>query len=125
MKEFSKAEKAAIKRTAASVDSYVQKKNKLQAKIDALMLELEGIKNTLKVLDTTPFITGGYTSEDIVEKVVTLTGKEDKNGNPIKVTTYVFKYPETIIPVTENEVEDVTEEVTEVEQNSNEEPFIF
>ena len=43
-------------------------------------------------------MTGGYTTEDLVEKVVETTNSVDKDGNPVKVTKYVLKYPDTVVP---------------------------
>jgi hypothetical protein len=92
-----------MKRTAQNVDQYITKKNKLVAKITELMAELEGINNLIEVTDApTKAMTGGYGTEDIIKKVVTPTDKLDKNGNVLKVTTYEFLYPDTIIPVKEN-----------------------
>ena len=50
----------------------------------------------------------GFKSTDIYTKVIVPqmnedgTAKVDKNGRPIKVTKYVLKYPDTIIPVAGN-----------------------
>ena len=52
----------------------------------------------------TKAITGGFGSEDLFEKVVTDTGKVNKDGNPIKVTKFVLKYPGTVIPVIDVEM---------------------
>jgi hypothetical protein len=102
-KKFTKFELARLKRTAQNVDQYITKKNKLVAKITELMAELEGINNLIEVTDApTKAMTGGYGTEDIIKKVVTPTDKLDKNGNVLKVTTYEFLYPDTIIPVKEN-----------------------
>ena len=98
-KKFTKFELARLKRTAQNVDQYITKKNKLVAKITELQNELNGINNLIEVTDSpTKAMTGGYGTEDIIKKVVTPTDKIDKNGNTIKVTSYEFKYPDTIIP---------------------------
>lgn len=98
-KKFTKFELARLKRTAQNVDQYITKKNKLVSKITELQNELEGINNLIEVTDApTKAMTGGYGTEDIIKKVVTPTDKIDKNGNTIKVTSYEFKYPDTIIP---------------------------
>ena len=47
-------------------------------------------------------LTGGYSTEDLVERVIENTGKADKDGKPVKITKYVLKYPETVVPVEEN-----------------------
>lgn len=80
---------ASVKRIAMNVNPLVVKKNKVAAKIDelnaeynALTEEIEGHEMGIKAL------TGGYTSEDLVTKRVEDTGKVDKDGKPIKKTTY-------------------------------------
>ena len=109
-KKFTKFELARLKRTAQNVDQYITKKNKLVAKITELQNELDGINNLIEVTDApTKAMTGGYGTEDIIKKVVTPTDKLDKNGNTIKVTSYEFKYPDTIIPPVVEESVDTEE----------------
>lgn len=107
-KKFTKFELARMKRTAQNVDQYISKKNKLATKITELQAELNGIQQLIDLTDApTKAMTGGYGTEDIIKKVVTPTDKLDKNGNVIKMTTYEFLYPDTIIPpVKEDIVED-------------------
>lgn len=104
MKEFSKFEIATIKRTAQSVASMVIKKNKIKAQLDELQAEYDQLV-TMQEQYEAPIktMTGGYTTEDLVERVVENTGKVDKEGRPIKQTKYNLKYPETVIPVPSNE----------------------
>lgn len=113
-KKFTKFEIARLKRTAQNVEQYIQRKNKLVAKIDELTAELEQVKQLIDLTDApTKAMTGGYGSEDIIKKVVTATDKLDKNGNIVKMTTFEFLYPDTIIPPTPV-VEEAVEENTEV-----------
>lgn len=118
-KKFTKFELARLKRTAQNVDQYITKKNKLVAKISELQAELDGINNLIEVTDApTKAMTGGFGTEDIIKKVVTPTDKLDKNGNVVKITTYEFIYPETIIPTVEGgcpEVEVVSSDMSESE----------
>lgn len=118
-KKFTKFELARMKRTAQNVDQYITKKNKLVEKINALQAELDGINSLIELTDApTIAMTGGYGTEEIIRKVVTPTDKLDKNGNVIKVTSYEFLYPDTIIPptTTEDEVTEVSSEIeTETE----------
>lgn len=107
-KKFTKFELARLKRTAQNVDQYITKKNKLVAKISELQAELDGINNLIEVTDApTKAMTGGFGTEDIIKKVVTPTDKLDKNGNVVKITTYEFIYPETIIPTVEEDCPEV------------------
>lgn len=113
-KKFTKFELARMKRTAQNVDQYITKKNKLVAKITELQAELDGLNSLIELTDApTKAMTGGYGTEDIIKKVVTPTNKLDKNGNVIKVTSYEFLCPETIIPVVEESTD--TEECEEPE----------
>lgn len=127
MKKFSKFEIATIKRTAQSVNPMVTKKNKIKEQIDALMLEWEQLNTMQEQYEASiKTMTGGYGTEDLVDKIIETTNATDKNGKPIKVTKYVLKYPETIIPVEaealssmcENEIDD-SESVDLVEVTSD------
>lgn len=102
-RKFSKFEIATIKRTAQNVSLMVSKKNRLLEQIKALQAEYEELE-TIQEQYEAPIksMTGGYGTEDLVEKVVETSGT-DKNGRPIKVTKYILKYPETIIPPTLDE----------------------
>lgn len=98
-KEFTKFEKARIKRTAQNVDQYVSKKSKLLTKIAEMTSEVENLQQMIDLSDApVKLMTGGYGVEQLVKKVVTPTDKLDKNGNVIKVTSFEFLYPDTIIP---------------------------
>ena len=108
MKEFSKYEIATIKRTAQNVSAMVTKKNKLKEKIEALQAEYNSLVEAQEQFEA-PIKgwTGGYGTEDLVEKVVKDSGKNDEKGQPIKTVKFVLKYPETVIPPA------VTEEIQE------------
>jgi len=111
-KNFSKIEIAVIKRTAQNVAQFVNKKEKLNAKI----AELEAEKASLQpIIDSfqgpIKEMTGGYTTEDLVTRETVHTGKMDsKTGKEILQTRYILKYPETVIPVNEAATEEVIEE---------------
>ena len=129
MKKFSKFEIATIKRTAQSVNPMVSKKAKLKEQIDALQTEYDQLDTMQEQYEASiKTMTGGYGTEDLVEKVIETTGAVDKNGKPIKVTKYVLKYPETVIPVAAEDIEgataeqvDDTETAPEVEVKAGEE----
>lgn len=114
-RKFSKFEIATIKRTAQSVNPMVSKKAKLREQIDALQAEYDQLNTMQEQYEASiKTMTGGYGTEDLVEKVIETTGAVDKNGKPIKITKYVLKYPETVIPVAAEEIEGAT--VTEVDE---------
>ncbi len=131
MKKFSKFEIATIKRTAQSVNPMVSKKAKLKEQIDALQAEYDQLNTMQEQYEASiKTMTGGYGTEDLVEKVIETTGAVDKNGKPVKITKYVLKYPETIIPVAAEDIEgataeqiDDTEKAPEVEVKAGEEAF--
>jgi hypothetical protein len=109
-KKFTKFEIATIKRTAQNVNPLVTKKNKIKAKIEELSAELKSLETQQEIWESAiKEMTGGFTTEDLVHKVVSFDGTKDKNGNLIKVTKYALKYPETIVPVTPTDVEWVNE----------------
>lgn len=119
MKELSKFEIAAIKRTAQNVNSMVTKKTKLKEKINALQAEYDQLEEAQEQFEA-PIrkMTDGYGTEDLVEKVIEDTGKLDKSGKPIKLAKYILRYPDTIIPPIMNEnvgIVDDTEKDSEVE----------
>ena len=119
MKELSKFEIAAIKRTAQNVNSMVTKKTKLKEKINALQAEYDQLEEAQEQFEA-PIrkMTDGYGTEDLVEKVIEDTGKLDKSGKTIKLAKYILRYPDTIIPPIMNEnvgIVDDTEKDSEVE----------
>ena len=112
MKKFSKFEIATIKRTAQNVNPMVSRKTKIKEQINALQAEYEQLDTMQEQYEASiKTMTGGYSSEDLVEKVIETTGVVDKNGKPVKTTKFVLKYPETVIPVAieENETTTATE----------------
>lgn len=102
-KEFSKFFVGTLKRTAQNVSPLVIKKQKLLAKKNEIDTELEFIQEQIEQYEA-PIkkVTGGYGTEDLIERVVEATDKTDKNGNVVKVTKWNLRYPETIVPPTEN-----------------------
>ena len=108
-RKFSKFEIATIKRTAQSVNPMVSKKAKLKEQINALQAEYDQLNTMQEQYEASiKTMTGGYGTEDLVDKVIETTSAVDKNGKPIKVTKYVLKYPETVIPVAAEEIEGMT-----------------
>lgn len=103
MKKFSKFEIAAIKRTAASVNKYVERKKKLLAQQDSINAELESISTMLNTWEE-PIkqMTGGYTTEDLVIKHVITTDKS-------QAIKFELKYPETVVPSESQETHEVTD----------------
>lgn len=89
MKEITTRQMAMIKRIAMNVNPLVIKKNKLISKINELTVEIAEINDAIEGNEMgIKNITGGLSSEVLITKTVTDSGKVDKNGNPIKVTKY-------------------------------------
>lgn len=103
-KEFSKFLIATVKRTAQNVYPLVRQKAKLTKTIEEAKAELESIQIQIDGFEA-PIkeATGGYGTEDLVVREVTSTGKLDKNGKELKVTSYRLKYPETLVPEVEKD----------------------
>ena len=118
-KTFSKIEISVIKSTAKNAAQYVAKKQKVEAqikeveekvaeairkraaeKIEKLEAEKAGYQAIIDSLNTpVKQITGGYTTEDLVDIKKEATGQMDqKTGKEIFKTVYVLKYPETVVP---------------------------
>lgn len=115
MKKFTKFEIATIKRTAQNVSPMVSKKRKIAAQIIALKEEYDNLAKMQEQYEASiRTMTGGFSTEDLVNKVVETTNSLDKNGNPVKITKFVLKYPETVVPPTEEtpaqKVEDTEDE---------------
>lgn len=121
-KKFTKFELARMKRTAQNVDQYISKKNKLVEKKKLIDDELAELNALIELTDApTRAMTGGFGTEDIIKKVITVTDKVNKNGDAVKQTTFEFIYPDTIIPPTENNEPIIPEEVYELGcRNTNE-----
>ena len=116
-KEFSKFQIAQLKRTAQNVEQSVKRKNKLEKQIIELSQEYKQAKEEIDAWQAPiKAVFHGHTTEELVKSVTTDTGKLDKNGKPIKVTKFVLKYPDTIVPPV---VEDAETDNT-VEENTNE-----
>ena len=141
MKEITTRQMAMIKRIAMNVNPLVVKKNKLISKINDLTVEIAEINDAIEGNEMgIKTITGGLSSEVLITKTVTDSGKVDKNGNPIKVTKYepnpnvvqwdenkkvytIVEYEEDLF-VEENNTENNTEDNTEKIANSTEETVL-
>ena len=132
MKEITTRQMAMIKRIAMNVNPLVVKKNKLVSKINELTVEIAEINDAIEGNEMgIKTITGGLSSEVLITKTVTDSGKVDKNGNPIKVTKYEpnpnrlqwneEKKVYNLIPLTEEEpIVESEPENTEVSETTDE-----
>ncbi len=101
--KFGRMAVSQIKNTAKSCYLLTREKEKLEKEIAEKQARLAVVKEQYDEYQA-PIkrMTGGYTTEDLLDRQVTDTGKVDKDGRPIKVTNYVLKYPETVVPPVEN-----------------------
>ncbi len=98
-KQFDKFFVANLKRTAQMVSPLVRRKQKLQADATAIAAEILSLNDQIESLDGhIRRATGGFGVEELIKRSVVDTGKVDKQGNPIKITKWELKYPETVIP---------------------------
>ncbi len=130
-KNFSKIEISVIKSTAKNASQFVAKKAKVEAlikeveekeaekmrkriaeKIGKLEAERANYQAIIDSMNTSvKQITGGYTTEDLVDIKKEGTGSIDsKTGKEIMKTVCVLKYPDTVVPVNEAAQEEVIEE---------------
>lgn len=110
-KKITSTQVAIIKRVAQNVNSNFEKVARLKEKVAKLTEELAEIQSLIDEMEApVKRITGGFTSMEIFDKVVTPVFNEngtpkvdEKTGYPVKQTKWVLKYPETIVPTIEEE----------------------
>lgn len=101
--KFGRMAVSQIKNTAKSCYLLTKEKEKLEKEIEERQARLAVVNEQYDEYQA-PIkrMTGGYTTSDLLDRQVVDTGKVDKDGRPIKVTNYVLKYPDTVVPPTEN-----------------------
>lgn len=131
---------AAAKRVAQNVAPLMSKIKKLEDKITELNGEANVLAQEIGAHEMgIKSLTGGYTSSELVTRVVEDSGKVDKDGKPIKITKYIpntkhLKYDEDlnmyeILDYFDNTTEEVTADKIEydaipmVESNQEELPY--
>jgi len=119
-KKFGKFFVANLKRTAQNVSPMIREKQKLQAEVEEKQARIATLEAQIESLDGHIRRECGYGVEDLVVREVINTGKVDKDGKPIKVTKWNLKYPETIVPPTEEQP--VGGETTQPEETTTQEP---
>lgn len=126
-KVLNQTQVAIIKRIAQNANGNNEKIAKLNDKISALIAERDSLASLVEEMELpVKRMTGGFTSGDLVEKVVTPVFNEDgtpkvdtKTGYQLKKVQYVLRYPESILPPVSTEAGNTatTESATEVENN--------
>ena len=119
-------ELAQVRRIAQNVDADYQKVCKLNEKIAELTKERDELQQGIDEMEA-PVIrkTGGFKSTDIYEKTIVPqfnengTPKTDKDGRQIKVTKYVLRYEDSILPPVENEAPTAEAVVEENDEYTN------
>ena len=97
--KFTNRDAARWKKIAAICFEDSVKRDKLQKKIMELQEELDTVNARIEMNQATVKLDTGYTTDDLIDRIVETSDKKDKNGYPVKNTKYVLKYPETYVPV--------------------------
>jgi len=97
--KFTNRDAARWKKIAAICFEDSVKRDKLQKKIMELQQELDTVNARIEMNQATVKLDTGYTTDDLIDRIVETSDKKDKNGYPVKNTKYVLKYPETYVPV--------------------------
>lgn len=144
-KVFTKIEISVIKSTAKNVAPFVAKKAKvdeqiaatkakiqkmLEEKLQKLEAEKAGYQSIIDSMNqAVKQITGGYTTEDLIVITKEGSGQMGDNGKEIMKTCYNLRYPETVVPVENNQepepecpVHDGSDDPTDWEGNEKEVP---
>lgn len=83
---------AAVKRVAQNVNPLVAKKEKIANKINQLNKEYNDLCQTIEGHEMgIKALTGGYTSEDLLTRVMVETGELDDKGKPKKTPKWQLK----------------------------------
>ena len=85
------------------VSPMVREKQKLQKEVEEKQARIASLDAQIESLDGHIRRECGYGVEDLIVRNVVNTGKTDKDGKPVKVTKWELKYPETIVPPTEEQ----------------------
>ena len=97
--KFTNRDAARWKKIAAICFEDSVRRDKLQKKIMELQEELDTVNARIEMNQATVKLDTGYTTDDLIDRIVETSDKKDKNGYPVKNTKYVLKYPETYVPV--------------------------
>lgn len=89
MIELSTRKWATIKKTAQIVQPNVAKKQRLEAQIADLQNQLAETNASIAEWDGAIVRMTGYSSEQLIKRVVEPSGKTDANGKPLTVTKWV------------------------------------
>lgn len=120
--KFTNRDAARWKKIAAICFEDSVKRDKLQKKIGELQAELDNVNARIEMNQATVKLDTGYTTDDLIDRIVEISDKKDKNGYPIKNTKYVLKYPETYVPVPEYAEEPAEMPVDPETQFTNDKP---
>lgn len=112
---------AQIKNIFKANEQDYNKVERLKAKQAELQAEIEELTEGINLAEARVIkVTGGYSSKDIIEVVVTPlfnedgTPKLDEKGYQQKKKQYVLKYPDTVVPPVVDEVNDAIEIAAEL-----------
>ena len=89
MIELSTRKWATIKKTAQIVQPNVAKKQRLEAQIADLQNQLAEANAAIAEWDGAIVRMTGYSSEQLIKRVVEPSGKTDANGKPLTITKWI------------------------------------
>lgn len=89
MIELSTRKWSVIKKTAQIVQPKVAEKQKLEAQIEMLQKKLEEANSSIAEWNGAIVRMTGYSSEQLVDRVIEPTGKRDAKGKEINITKWV------------------------------------
>lgn len=89
MIELSTRKWATIKKTAQIVQPNVAKKQRLEAQIADLQNQLAEANASIAEWDGAIVRMTGYSSEQLIKRIVEPSGKTDANGKPLTITKWV------------------------------------
>ena len=89
MIELSTRKWATIKKTAQIVQPNVAKKQRLEAQIANLQNQLAEANTAIAEWDGAIVRMTGYSSEQLIKRVVEPSGKVDANGKPLTITKWI------------------------------------
>ena len=127
MIELSTRKWAVIKKTAQILQPNIAKKQKLENQIAKLQEELETTKEQILQWDGAIVSMTGYSTEDLIKRVVEPTDKLSADGKPLTITKWIpsenvrFNEENNTYEIIEGQTPCYDEDAPEVDETLNEE----
>lgn len=101
-KQFTRFFSASVKKIAQTVSPMLKAKERAEKKIVELQEEIKALDDQIAQWDAPIRTQCGYSVADLVVRETKEVGK-DAMGKPIIASKWVLKYPETLVPPTDDE----------------------